>query len=86
MRLARAMAFALLRGERRRGEVITRGLADARTELAIRRELDAPRFRSTRPVIGSDHPGASWPPTPRIAAADPLGGEAMLAGAGGREL
>ncbi len=86
MRLVRAMAVALLRGERRRSEVITRGLADARTELAIRRELDAPRFRSTRPVSGSDHPGTSWPPPPRIAATNPVAEETMLAGAGGRGL
>ena len=84
MRLARAMVSALVRGERPRSEVIMRGLAEARTELAIRRELGAGRFRSARPVSGSDHPGSSWPgPPPRIVAADPLTGEAVLMGAGG---
>lgn len=81
-RLARAMVAALVRGERPRSEVITRGLADARTEMAIRRELGARRFRSPRPVGGSDHPGASWPPPPRIPAAEPVDREAVLAAAG----
>ncbi len=47
-RLGRAFLSAIWRGERSRAETVTRGVADLRTELAIRLELRADRFRSTR--------------------------------------
>ena len=55
---------ALARGERPRPETLARGAAELRTELEIRRELRAGRFRSTRRVRGSEHPGAAWPAPP----------------------
>ncbi len=63
-RLGRALFAALWRGERPRSETIISALADLRTEIAIRRELSAERFRSTRLIQGSEHPGASWPEPP----------------------
>jgi flavin-dependent dehydrogenase len=74
-RMARAFATALNRGARPRSETLTRGLAEVRTELGVRLELRAGRFRAARPIAGSDHPGAPWPappqaePAPRPAAA-----------------
>jgi flavin-dependent dehydrogenase len=69
-RLARALAAALARGERSRRETLARGLADLRTELAVRSQIEADRFRSTRLVRGSEHPGARWPAAPSTAHAD----------------
>lgn len=63
-RLARAFFMALAHGERPRAETVVRAVSDLRTELEIRRELHADRFRSTRPITGSEHPGAPWPPPP----------------------
>jgi flavin-dependent dehydrogenase len=63
-RLANAFLAAVRRGERPRRETVSRGVGELRTELAVRREIRAGRFRSARPVEGSDHPGASWPPVP----------------------
>jgi menaquinone-9 beta-reductase len=63
-RLARALGAALWRGDRPRSETLSRGLADLRTELAIRAEARAGRFRSTRTVPGSEHPGTQWPSAP----------------------
>jgi flavin-dependent dehydrogenase len=63
-RLARALLMALWRGERPRSETVVRALRDVRTELEVRRERQADRFRSTRVVIGSEHPGALWPAPP----------------------
>ena len=63
-RLARATGAALLRGERSRRETLVRAVADLRTELEIIAETRARRFRSARPVTGSDHPGAEWPAPP----------------------
>ena len=65
-RLVRALFAALWRGERPRPETVISAVADLRTEIAIRRELRAERFRSTRPISGSDHPGASWPEPPSV--------------------
>ena len=76
-RLARALVFALVRGERPRSETLSRAVSELRTELEIRRELHADRFRSTRRVTGSDHPDAPWPDPPsfaRAAAAEPRRG------------
>jgi len=66
-RLARASVAALWRGERPRTETALRALGDLRTELEIRLESRAGRFRSTRPIRGSEHPGAPWPAPPAIA-------------------
>jgi flavin-dependent dehydrogenase len=72
-RLAKAAVAALVRGERPRSETVTRAVHELRTELAIRRERHADRFRATRLVTGSDHPDAVWPappspPKPRVVA------------------
>ena len=79
-RLARAVAAALLRGDRPRRETVSRALRDVRTELDIRRERRADHFRATRMIPGSDHPDAVWPAAPspakdRVATAQ----EAVLA-------
>ena len=66
-RLARAFALALLRGERSRQETVRQTLAELRTELGVRREIGAERFRSRRLVRGSEHPGAEWPAAPPLA-------------------
>ncbi len=71
LRLARATGAALWRGERPRRETIVRGVGDLRTELGIRAEARAGRFRSARPVRGSDHPGAEWPSPPAARTAPP---------------
>ena len=63
-RLARAAGMALWRGERSRTETVVRALGDLRTELEVRVERRADRFRATRTVTGSDHPGAPWPAAP----------------------
>ncbi len=65
-RLSRAFAMALARGERPRSETLARGLSDLRTELEVRRELRAGRFRSTRAIPGSEHGGALWPAPPAV--------------------
>ena len=67
-RVTRAVAAALWRGERPRTETLSRAMRDLRTELEIRRERRADRFRPARPVTGSDHPGAVWPAPPLPAA------------------
>jgi flavin-dependent dehydrogenase len=70
-RLARALGAAVWRGEQPRLQTLRRSLPDLRTELAIRFEQRAVRFRSTRTVTGSEHPGADWPAPPRPAHAPP---------------
>ena len=65
-RLGRALFAALWRGERPRSETIVSAVEDLLTEIAIRRELSADRFRSTRLIAGSEHPGASWPEPPSV--------------------
>ncbi len=65
-RLARALGAALWRGERPRSESLSRGIADLRSELEIRVEQRANRFRSTRRISGSDHLGALWPAPPSV--------------------
>jgi hypothetical protein len=64
-RLARALAAALWRGERPRAETLACALRDVRTDIEIRREGRADRFRATRVVTGSDHPDAVWPAPPQ---------------------
>jgi flavin-dependent dehydrogenase len=63
-RMARALVAALWRGDRSRAETLRRAVADARTDLAIRRERRADHFRATATIEGSDHPGAAWPAPP----------------------
>jgi flavin-dependent dehydrogenase len=69
-RLARALVVALWRGERPRAETLTRAVGELRTDLAVRRECRAGRFRAARPVPGSDHPGVVWPAPPTPPRAD----------------
>ena len=78
-RLARVFAMALARGERPRRETLVRGASELRTELEIRLERRADRFRSTREIHGSEHPGAAWPAPPQAAA--PPGGLPLPRGA-----
>ncbi len=66
-RLARALGAALWRGEQPRLRTLRRALPDMRTELGVRAEQRAERFRSTRTIAGSEHPGAPWPAPPRPA-------------------
>ncbi len=60
-RLGRALLAALWRGERSRSETLSRAASDIRTELEIRVERRADRFRSRRLITGSEHPHAPWP-------------------------
>jgi 2-polyprenyl-6-methoxyphenol hydroxylase-like FAD-dependent oxidoreductase len=66
-RMARALVAALIRGEQPRVQTLRRSLPELRTDLAVRFELRAGRFRSTRTIAGSEHPGASWPAAPKPA-------------------
>jgi flavin-dependent dehydrogenase len=63
-RLTRALVAALWRGERPRKETLRYAVRDVRTDFEMRRERSADRFRATRLVNGSDHPGAVWPEPP----------------------
>lgn len=63
-RLAKATLTALVRGERPRKETVVTAADEVRTQLEIRRERYANRFRETRTVTGSDHPGTTWPAPP----------------------
>ncbi len=77
-RLARALTAAVRRGEQPRLQTLRRALPDIRTELAVRRELRAARFRSPVLIPGSEHPGAQWPrppPPSAPAAGQPAGPE-----------
>ncbi len=65
-RLTKALGSALTRRDSPWSETIGRALPELRTQLAIGRELRAGRFRETRTVEGSDHPGAPWPEPPRL--------------------
>jgi flavin-dependent dehydrogenase len=69
-RMARALVAALCRGERPRAETLARARAELSTELAVRRQIRADRFRCTELVRGSEHPGARWPAAPHIARTD----------------
>jgi flavin-dependent dehydrogenase len=70
-RLARALGAAMWRGEQPRLQTLRRSLPDLRTELAVRLEQRAGRFRSTQTVPGSEHPGADWPAPPKPAQEPP---------------
>jgi 2-polyprenyl-6-methoxyphenol hydroxylase-like FAD-dependent oxidoreductase len=75
LRAARALA-AMWRGEQPRLKTLGRLLPDVRTELAVRLEQRAGRFRSTRTIVGSEHPGAVWPAPPKPAHATPTAASA----------
>jgi flavin-dependent dehydrogenase len=79
-RLARAFLLSLSRGERSRSETVARAISDLRTELEIRLEGRADRFRSTRPVSGSEHPGAVWPAPPSASESQVLEPAPLAAG------
>jgi hypothetical protein len=68
-RLARALGAAMWHGEQPRLQTLLRSLPELRTDLAVRFEQRAGRFRSTRTIGGSEHPGADWPAPPRPAPA-----------------
>lgn len=55
---------AMARSPRRAGAILRASLPDLRTDLAVRAEARAHRFRSTRVVRGSEHPGWVWPAAP----------------------
>ena len=76
-RLAKALGRALWRGEQPRLETLRRAAPELRTELMIRHEQRLGRFRSTRPITGSEHPGAEWPPAPVAGAPSPRPSEAV---------
>ncbi|MCW3040014.1 MAG: Monooxygenase [Solirubrobacterales bacterium] len=65
-RLVRSAVAAFARGERPRGQTVVTSVKVLRTQLEIRRERHADRFRSTRAVYDSDHAGASWPSPPAV--------------------
>jgi len=81
-RMARALVAALWHGEQPRLRTLRRSLPELRTDLAVRMELRAGRFRSTRTIAGSEHPGASWPapPNPAQMPAPPSPAQASPAG------
>ncbi len=68
-RLARALGAAMWHGEQPRVQTLRRLLPDLRTGLAVHFEQRAGRFRSTRAIAGSEHPGADWPAPPNQAQA-----------------
>ncbi len=68
-RLVRALGAALWHGDRPRLQTLRQAAPDLRTELAIRFERRADRFRSTRLIPGSEHPDAPWPAPPKPAPA-----------------
>ncbi len=70
-RMARALGAAIWRGEQPRLQTLRRLIPEGRTELAVRLELRGGRFRSTRTIAGSEHPGAQWPAPPEQAQARP---------------
>jgi flavin-dependent dehydrogenase len=68
-RAVRALGAAMWHGEQPRLQTLRRLLPDLRTGLAIHFEQRAERFRSTRTIAGSEHPGADWPASPKPAQA-----------------
>jgi hypothetical protein len=56
---------AMARHPRRAGAILRASLPELRTDLAVRAEARAHRFRSTRVVRGSEHPGWVWPAAPQ---------------------
>jgi hypothetical protein len=70
-RLVRALGAAMWHGEQPRLQTLRRLLPDLRTGLAAHFEQRAGRFRSTRTIVGSEHPGANWPAPPSPAQGPP---------------
>ena len=70
-RLMGAAAGALKRRPRGALSTLREIAPDVRTGIAIAAEARAGRFRSTRVVAGSEHPGWSWPDPPRPRSAAP---------------
>ncbi len=66
-RVGHAFIRAVASGDGRRTETLSDGLGDLATELRVRAELRARRFRSSRLVRGSEHPGVDWPAPPTAA-------------------
>lgn len=73
-RLVAATAGAAARDPLHAPRMLREVLPDVRTDLAVRLELRARRFRSSRHIAGSEHPGVAWPaPPPRRDAASASG-------------
>jgi 2-polyprenyl-6-methoxyphenol hydroxylase-like FAD-dependent oxidoreductase len=70
-RLLSGAVGAAARDVRHLPAFLREALPDLRTDLTIRAELRARRFRNTRQVRGSEHPGVEWwaPPARRAAPA-----------------
>jgi flavin-dependent dehydrogenase len=66
-RAARALGAAMWHGEQPRLQTLRSLLPEMRTQLAVHFEQRAGRFRSTRTIAGSEHPGADWPAPPSSA-------------------
>ena len=64
-RLARATAAAVRRDPLAAPALLKDAIGDLRTDLGVRAEARARRFRSTRQIAGSEHPGVVWPAPPR---------------------
>jgi menaquinone-9 beta-reductase len=68
-RLAQGLALAVGHDLRHRPRALPETLrgatADLWTDIQVRAEARAKRFRSTRQVKGSEHPGWTWPDPPR---------------------
>jgi hypothetical protein len=70
-RLGRATAAAVARDPLGAPAILKEAIGDLRTDLGVRAEARARRFRSTRQIKGSEHPGVIWPATPRRPASRP---------------
>ncbi|CAB4952059.1 unannotated protein [freshwater metagenome] len=63
-RLVGGAVGAMARRPRQALSILRASIPDLRTDLAVRAEARAGRFRSTRVVTGSEHPGWTWPAAP----------------------
>lgn len=63
-RLLGGAVRAAVRRPREAVRTIRHAIPELRTDLEIRAEARAGRFRSTRTVTGSEHPGWTWPAAP----------------------
>ncbi len=75
-RLAGGTVGALLREPGSAISIFRGAMADLRTDIAVRAEARAHRFRSTRVVPGSEHPGAEFGRPPRRADAEAVATDA----------
>jgi len=66
-RMAGVLAGALLHEPRSAARTLREALRDGRIDAAVREEARSRRFRSTRTVRGSEHPGASFSTPPKAA-------------------